>query len=299
MCGRYASFREDQALADEFAVATVADDARLLPPSWNIAPTDGVRMVVERADRETGEITRQLRVARWGLVPSWAKDPSVGARMINARAETVADKPAFARPLAARRALLPADGYYEWQVLAPPPADVLDLPALTGGEPTRSTGGPVVPGAGSGASAAGSATSGRARAASGRTSAPSGRGRRPAKQPYWIHPADGDLAALAGLYEFWRDPTKADDDPARWLVSVTVVTRAATQEMAAIHDRQPVVVPRDAWSTWLDPAVGADEARELLTLAPPSLTAVPVSPRVNAVANDDPTLIDPFDPRGA
>ena len=76
MCGRYASFREDQALADEFAIATVADDVRLLPPSWNVAPTDGVRMVVERADKETGEITRQLRVARWGLVPSWAKDPT-------------------------------------------------------------------------------------------------------------------------------------------------------------------------------------------------------------------------------
>ena len=45
MCGRYASFREDQALADEFAIATVADDVRLLPPSWNVAPTDGVRMV--------------------------------------------------------------------------------------------------------------------------------------------------------------------------------------------------------------------------------------------------------------
>ena len=145
MCGRYASFREDQSIADEFAVAVVADDVRLLPPSWNVAPTDGVRMVVERADRATGEITRQLRVARWGLVPSWAKDPSVGSRMINARVETVADKPAFARPFASRRALLPADGYYEWQAAAEPPP----------GAPRR---------------------------------------RRPPKQPFWIHPADGDVA---------------------------------------------------------------------------------------------------------
>ena len=51
---------------------------------------------------------------RWGLVPSWAKDPSIGNRMINARMETVAEKPAFRRAFAARRCLLPADGYYEW-----------------------------------------------------------------------------------------------------------------------------------------------------------------------------------------
>lgn len=244
MCGRYASFREDQAIADEFAVATVADDVRLLPPSWNVAPTDGVRMVVERADRATGEITRQLRLARWGLVPSWAKDPSIGSRMINARAETVADKPAFSRPLASRRALLPADGYYEWQAAAEP-----------------------APGA--------------------------PRGRRAPKQPFWIHPTDGGGAALAGLYEFWRDPTKADDDPDRWLVTATVVTRPATEAMADIHDRQPLILPPEAWSAWLDPAVGADEARALLDAAPPPLVATPVSTRVNAVANNGPELVDP------
>ena len=242
MCGRYASFREDQALADEFAVATVADDVRLLPPSWNVAPTDGVRMVVERADRATGEITRQLRVARWGLVPSWAKDPSIGNRMINARVETLADKPAFARPFAARRALLPADGYYEWQA---------------------------------------------------RPEEAEGPRRRHPKQPFWIHPADGDVAALAGLYEFWRDPSKPDDDPDRWLVSVTVVTRPATEAMSAVHDRQPLVLPRDTWDAWLDPAVGADAAQGLLRRDPPHLVATPVSTQVNAVGNDGPALLDP------
>lgn len=247
MCGRYASFREDQAIADEFAVATVADDVRLLPPSWNVAPTDGVRLVVERADRQTGEIVRQLRVARWGLVPSWAKDPSVGSRMINARAETVADKPAFARALAARRALLPADGYYEWQAAAAPPEDGV-------------------------------------------------RPRRAPKQPFWIHPDDDAVAALAGVYEFWRDPARDDDDPARWLVSVAVVTRPATPAMAVVHDRQPVILPPDLWSSWLDPAVGATEARDLLRVAPPHLTAVPVPTLVNAVARNGPELIEPVGP---
>jgi len=90
MCGRYASFREDQQLADEFAVARIADDVRLLPASWNVAPTHAVRIVVERperlADGTHGALTRQLRTARWGLVPPWATNPSIGARMINARA---------------------------------------------------------------------------------------------------------------------------------------------------------------------------------------------------------------------
>lgn len=52
--------------------------------------------------------------AKWGLVPSWAKDPSIGHRMINARSETVADKPAFRTAFEKRRAIVPADGFYEW-----------------------------------------------------------------------------------------------------------------------------------------------------------------------------------------
>jgi putative SOS response-associated peptidase YedK len=252
VCGRYASFREDQALADEFAVALVADDVRLLPPSWNVAPTDGVRIVVERADRQTGEIVRQLRVARWGLVPSWAKDPSGAARMINARTESVADRPAFARPFAARRALLPADGYYEWQRLD----DSSDAAAAPAG-PRR---------------------------------------RAPRKQPFYIRPADDAVLALAGLYEFWRDPTKDDDDPARWLVSATVLTRPATPALAHIHDRQPLAIAPADRDRWLDPALGADGVRDLLAATPPRLVAVPVSTAVNTATTDGPGLIEPVEP---
>lgn len=108
MCGRYASSRDARDLASAFEVEEPVE--QVLPPSWNVAPTDPVYAVLQR------EQARQLRVLRWGLVPSWAKDAKGAARLINARQETVTGKPAFRAAYARRRCLLPADGYYEWQV---------------------------------------------------------------------------------------------------------------------------------------------------------------------------------------
>lgn len=119
MCGRYASFTTAQELADAFAIDQIIDDALHRPPSWNVAPTQDVRVILERAQRrpesaEPGPITRQLRCARWGLIPSWAKAPNRGAPLINARSETLDSKPSFKAALAARRCVVPADGWYEW-----------------------------------------------------------------------------------------------------------------------------------------------------------------------------------------
>jgi putative SOS response-associated peptidase YedK len=83
MCGRFASFRSAQDVADDLAVAEAAEEVRALPPSWNVAPTDGARTVVERPARLAGgghgETTRSLRVARWGLVPSCPRGPAARA----------------------------------------------------------------------------------------------------------------------------------------------------------------------------------------------------------------------------
>jgi len=115
MCGRYASSRRPEDLVEEFEVDQPMLETAL-EPDYNVAPTKDVYAVLERPpkgeERPTAE--RQLRVLQWGLVPSWAKDPSIGNRMINARAETVAEKPAYKRAFAKRRCLLPADGYFEW-----------------------------------------------------------------------------------------------------------------------------------------------------------------------------------------
>jgi putative SOS response-associated peptidase YedK len=112
MCGRYVVASSPSLLAERLGVdeLRVEDDT----PDYNVAPRAQVMIVRRRED------TRILSRVRWGLVPSWAKDPSIGDRMINARAEQVADKPAFRRAFTKRRCLVPADGFYEWEVVAPP-----------------------------------------------------------------------------------------------------------------------------------------------------------------------------------
>ncbi|HEY0575251.1 MAG TPA: SOS response-associated peptidase [Pseudonocardia sp.] len=120
MCGRYASTKAAVDIAEEFHAVDATGDAAP-GPDYNVAPTKPVLTVVQRHPRgaeggvDEARTERSVRVLRWGLVPSWAKDPSGGSRMINARAETAADKPSFRAALAARRCLLPADGWYEWR----------------------------------------------------------------------------------------------------------------------------------------------------------------------------------------
>jgi putative SOS response-associated peptidase YedK len=67
-------------------------------------------MILRRAD---GAAERELVTARWGLVPAWARDPAIGSKTINARAETVAEKPAFRAAFRSRRCVVPASGFYE------------------------------------------------------------------------------------------------------------------------------------------------------------------------------------------
>lgn len=107
MCGRYASSANPHDLAAYFAIEEPPEE--VLAPSYNVAPTDPVYVVMKRHH------VRRLAVVRWGLVPSWAKDPRGAARFINARQESVREKPAFRAAFARRRCLVPADGYYEWQ----------------------------------------------------------------------------------------------------------------------------------------------------------------------------------------
>ncbi len=115
MCGRFASTQTDADLVRAFRVEEVVGEQ--LAPSYNVAPTQPVRAVLERTPREEPEAPpiRQIRTVRWGLIPSWARDRKVGSRLINARAETITEKPSFKAAASRRRCIVPADGYFEWE----------------------------------------------------------------------------------------------------------------------------------------------------------------------------------------
>ncbi len=106
MCGRFSITGDLDFYAEYFGVDDVLTEP--LDKSWNVAPTDPVYVIAER------EGTRHLGSMRWGLVPHWAKDTRT--IHINARAETVASTPAFRDSFARKRCLIPADGFYEWEL---------------------------------------------------------------------------------------------------------------------------------------------------------------------------------------
>jgi len=106
MCGRFTITDPDEALRALFGYNGPPVD---MAPRYNVAPTQSVPVV--RLNESGG---RGIAKLRWGLIPSWAKEAKIGAQMINARADTVATKPAFRAAFNARRCVVPADGFYEW-----------------------------------------------------------------------------------------------------------------------------------------------------------------------------------------
>lgn len=105
MCGRYTLTINHTEIEQAFGFVLPF----ALAPRYNIAPSQEVLTLVH----QDGALRPML--ARWGLIPFWARDPSIGSRTINARAETVAEKPAFRAAYRSRRCLVLADGWYEWQ----------------------------------------------------------------------------------------------------------------------------------------------------------------------------------------
>jgi len=111
------------------------------------------------------------------------------------------------------------------------------------------------------------------------------------KQPFFLHPPEDAVLAMAGLWAVWKDP-----DTGMWVPSAAVITTAANRFVSAIHDRMPVLLPREAWDDWLDPSVDdAEYLRSLLEPAPDDvLDMYPVSTAVNNVRNQGPELLAPI-----
>jgi len=118
------------------------------------------------------------------------------------------------------------------------------------------------------------------------------------KIPHYIHPADGSPLFFAGLYEWWKDPTKPDDDPDKWVLSFTILTRDSIGNLGSIHDRMPLFLDVDHADAWLDTAT--DNVRDVLDAAIDAAPAVAdtldnyvVSKAVGNVRNNYPELLEP------
>ena len=122
---------------------------------------------------------------------------------------------------------------------------------------------------------------------------------KPVKQPMFIHRSDGHLLAVAGLWTIWRDKAGPADGP--WLHSCTIITTAANDTMASVHDRMPAILPASAWHEWLDPNIDdPDELTQLLRPAPNDILAMHrVSTAVNSVRNKGVELIAEVDPESS
>jgi len=207
MCERFVLDRGTADLAALFDVDIVGEG--LPEPSWNIAPTQTVSIVLDSLPRPTEadpfpEPVRRLAAARFGLVPAAARDLHGAAPLVNARSEDVMRTASFAAAARKRRAVIPAAGYYEWR-------------AVDG-----------------------------------------------ARAPVYVSLPGEELMLFAALYEWWRNPAMADDDPLRWLLSTTILTRDAASPLSDIQARMPVFLDADLVEEWLDPQ-GDDESDEELT----------------------------------
>jgi putative SOS response-associated peptidase YedK len=222
MCGRYALTIDPGDLQVAFPEFTFPERGA---PRFNIAPSQPILAL-------PNDGTSRADFFVWGLIPSWAKDPSIGNRMINARAETLAEKPAFRSAYKYHRCLIFSNGFFEWQA----------QPGIK------------------------------------------------SKVPHFIRLKSGAPFTFAGLWEHWQS---TDGSEVR---SATIITTEPNQLMATLHNRMPVILERNTYAQWLDPAPQSpNRLQDLLVPFPTEeMEAYPVSTFVNSPANDRAECILPI-----
>lgn len=215
MCGRAVEISTIEVIAAEFGI----DNPRMtIKPNYNVSPSQDVITVIKQG-------SRQLVNCRWGFVPSWAKDLALGYKMINARAETIATKPAYRSAYRKQRCLIVADGFYEWKKT------------------------------------------------------------EKGKTPYYIHLRSGKPFGLAGIYNRWVA------DNGEGILTCSVITTTANEIIEPVHDRMPVIIPKDGIDAWL-----SDEANPSSMLRPyPSddMKLYQITTKVNDPHHNSPELLEP------
>lgn len=198
MCGRFSASDHVNEAITEFVTRTGRRPDGWTPDwegSYNLAPTQSIPVLLDSA--KAGEL--RFERAHWSLVPSWSKTLKLKYPTFNARAEGITEKSTWRKPVQSHRAIILAEGFYEWT------------------------------------------------------------GERGSKTPWWMSYPDEGLMGFAGLYSWWRDPSKGDEDPDRWKLTATIVTSDAVQTLAGIHDRNPVILPESMWLHWMDPTIAGDQ----------------------------------------
>ena len=274
MCARYSAAKDLAEFARFFNfVCRVA----FFTPRYNIAPRQQAPVIVLDHFQPT------VKLMRWGLIPSWAPDESIGDKLINARAETIFEKPSFRKPMERQRCLIPADGFYEWQMSGRSVFASLrrDEESKVEGQELK-IGFDTLP-----------SPSSRSR-----------RGSEPATfTPFRFTMRDNSFFCFAGIYEKWIRPPKsgefdfADLDeppPSRVVETFSIITTTANAMVAAIHDRMPVIVHPDHWLWWIDERRDGEAVKSLLRPYPAEdMDCYRVSKLVNNARNDSPDCIKP------
>ena len=229
MCGRFVIARELNEIAEAFLVDEYQPASVI---NYNVAPTTKIPIIVEREIESLP--SREIHMARWGLVPSWAKEIS-GAPLINARVETILEKPSFQDAAKAKRCVVPVSGYFEW-------SEYFEE-----------------------------------------------------KTPFYIH-AEGSMLGLAGIYNWWRDPSKDQSDTSRWLLTCSLITKPSAPALSQIHDRNPIFLTEETLDAWLEPNYETSESvlneiRSQSDLMANELHFHKVDPKVGSIKNNSPELI--------
>lgn len=220
MCGRFTITVSFEELLLRYMLDPISPPFHT--PRYNVAPGQLVPAIINDGS------ANRIGQLKWGLVPSWASDEKGGYKMINARSETLLEKPAFKKLIVRKRAIIPADGFYEWQQIGAK------------------------------------------------------------KQPMRIMLKNKEIFSMAALFDTWLAPD------GRKISTFSVITTTPNRLMEPIHNRMPVILPREEEQRWLDR--NNEDTSALLSLLKPypdeEMLAYPVSSKVGNVKNESVNCIE-------